>query len=187
MRIEAWTFGGLAATLFSFAIGYAVWHDVTMVGVDWVGVIMLGLAGAFCAMIALFFGVVARRIDLRPEDQPEAEVADGAGEVGFFSPGSYWPLGIGAAAAVTAVALAYQSMWLITAGGIAVVLATCGLLFEYHTGTRRVEPYPRRSVAARERTSPRPSRLERTLPGNRQPAEQPPARIAVPAGPRRGA
>ena len=45
-----------------------------------------------------YFWFVSRRIDLRPEDRDEAEIADGAGEIGFFSPGSYWPFGLALAA-----------------------------------------------------------------------------------------
>ena len=43
---------------------------------------------------------MSRRIEPRPEDRPEAEIADGAGEMGFFSPGSYWPIGIALSAAI---------------------------------------------------------------------------------------
>ena len=45
-----------------------------------------------------FFWFVSRRIDLRPEDRPDGEIAEGAGEIGFFSPGSYWPFGLALAA-----------------------------------------------------------------------------------------
>ena len=51
-----------------------------------------GLTG----LIGGFFWFVSRRIDARPEDRKDAEIADGAGELGFFSPGSYWPFGAGA-------------------------------------------------------------------------------------------
>ena len=34
---------------------------------------------------------------------PDAEIAEAAGELGFFSPGSYWPIGIAGAATVTGV------------------------------------------------------------------------------------
>ena len=88
-------------------------------------------------MCTLFFFTVAQRIDPRPEDRPDAEIADGAGEVGFFSPGSYWPLGLGAAALVGAVGLVYWHVWLLALGMLGVLGATAGLLFEYYTGARR--------------------------------------------------
>ena len=58
-----------------------------------------------------FFWFVSRRIDPRPEDRQDAEIADGAGEIGFFSPGSYWPFGLALSAAVTGLA------WCSSSGG----------------------------------------------------------------------
>ena len=47
----------------------------------------------------------------RPEDYDDAEISDGAGELGFFSPGSFWPILLAAAAALAAVSLAYFQPW----------------------------------------------------------------------------
>jgi hypothetical protein len=88
-------------------------------------------------MCTLYFWLVSRRIDPRPEDDPDAEMTDGAGEVGFFSPGSYWPFGLALAALVAGLGLVYWQVWLIAAGIIGVLGATGGLLFEYYTGARR--------------------------------------------------
>ena len=43
-------------------------------------------------MIAVFLGLVARRIAARPEDRKDGEIAEGAGELGFFPPRVKWPL-----------------------------------------------------------------------------------------------
>ena len=63
-----------------------------------------------------FFWFVSRRIDLRPEDRPDAEIADGAGEIGFFSPGSYWPFGLALAASIAGLGLVFWQCWLIGVG-----------------------------------------------------------------------
>jgi hypothetical protein len=84
-----------------------------------------------------YFAFVASRIDPRPEDRSDAEIADGAGEVGFFSPGSYWPFGLALAALVAGLGLVYWQVWLLAVGMLAVLAATGGLLFEYYTGARR--------------------------------------------------
>jgi hypothetical protein len=55
-----------------------------------------------------------------------------------WSPGSYWPFGIAASAAVTGLGLVFFWWWLIGVGLIAVILSSCALLFEYYTGTRRM-------------------------------------------------
>ncbi len=84
-----------------------------------------------------FFWFVARRIDLRPEDRPDGEIVDGAGEIGFFSPGSYWPFGLALAVLIAGIGMVYWMWWLIAAGLVGVLIGTGGLLFEYYTGSRR--------------------------------------------------
>ncbi|GIJ31689.1 cytochrome c oxidase subunit 4 [Verrucosispora sp. WMMD703] len=105
--------------------------------VEWIGTVALLLSFLLCAMCGGFFWFVSRRIDLRPEDRPDAEIADGAGEIGFFSPGSYWPFGLALAAAIAGLGLVFWQFWLLGLGALAVILAACGLLFEYYSGTRR--------------------------------------------------
>jgi len=98
------------------------------------------LSGGLCGIIGTFFAFVARRIDARPEDRPDAEIAEGAGELGFFSPGSYWPLGVGIAATVAGVGLAFAQLWLVLLG-VALILSTAGgLLFEYYVGQNSPRP-----------------------------------------------
>ncbi|MGC5051822.1 cytochrome c oxidase subunit 4 [Micromonospora sp. DT48] len=105
--------------------------------IEWIGTVALLLSFLLCAMCGGFFWFVSRRIDLRPEDRPDAEISDGAGEIGFFSPGSYWPFGLALAAALAGLGLAFWQFWLLGLGAVAVIMAACGLLFEYYSGTRR--------------------------------------------------
>jgi hypothetical protein len=95
------------------------------------------LSGGLMAIAGSFFWFVSRRIDPRPEDRPDAEIAEGAGDLGFFSPGSYWPIGIAGAATVTGVALAFVQIWLVVIGVVALGFTVGGLLFEYYVGGRR--------------------------------------------------
>ena len=92
------------------------------------------LTGCLALLIGSYFQFVARRIGPRPEDNPDAEVSDGAGELGFFSPGSYWPVGLAGAAAFMAVALAFFHVWMIVLGMGLMLVAIAGLVFEYHAG-----------------------------------------------------
>jgi Cytochrome c oxidase subunit IV len=129
-------------TLFCFLVAplYAwwTWNNSEPHIVEWVGVVALILTGLLTSMCAGFFLVVSRRIEPRPEDRPDAEIDEGAGDLGFFSPGSYWPFGLAAAAFTAGLGLVYMQIWLIAAGGAAIIFATGGLLFEYYTGSRRV-------------------------------------------------
>jgi hypothetical protein len=139
MRSEWRLFGLISAFLFVAAAVYGWWTDAAgpLHHVEWVGTVALILSGLLCTMCFGYFAFVASRIDPRPEDRGDAEIADGAGEVGFFSPGSYWPFGLALAALVAGLGLVYWQVWLLAAGLLAVLGATGGLLFEYYTGVRR--------------------------------------------------
>ena len=139
MKTE-WRIFFIVALFLYVALGvYAWWTDYELGAVDWIGSIGLALAGLLCLMCAGYFWFVSRRIDPRPEDRDDAEISDGAGEIGFFSPGSYWPIGVAAAALTAGVGLVFMAWWLIAAGLLAVLAGSGGLIFEYYTGTRKVE------------------------------------------------
>jgi len=89
MKSEYKLFGLITAFLFGAAAVYAWWTVRDNGHVEWIGTVALILSGLLCGMCGGYFWFVSRRIDLRPEDRPDAEIADGAGEIGFFSPGDY--------------------------------------------------------------------------------------------------
>jgi len=137
VRGESLLFAIVSGFLYLAAIVYGFWTKYATHGVEWIGVTALVLSGLLTGMCTLYFFVVSRRIDPRPEDRPDAEISDAAGEVGFFSPGSYWPFALALAALVAGLGLVYWQTWLLGAGLLAVLGATGGLLFEYYTGARR--------------------------------------------------
>jgi hypothetical protein len=126
MRVEARVFEIITVFFFVCGIVYAV------LAREPTGIAGLFLTGGLSMIIGTYFRFIARRLEERPEDNPEGEIADGAGDIGFFSPGSYWPIGLAAAAAFLGLSLAFFYAWMI---GIAIglVLVTVGgLVFEYH-------------------------------------------------------
>jgi hypothetical protein len=138
MKSEYRVFGIVTLFLFVAAAVYWWWTAVTLPhGVDFIGSIALILSGLLCAMCGGYFWFVSRRIEPRPEDRDDAEIQEGAGEIGFFSPGSYWPFGLAVAALTAGIGMVYWMWWLIAIGLIALLVATGGLLFEYYTGSRR--------------------------------------------------
>ena len=138
MKTEWRIFAVVTVFLFAACGLYWWWTDHEFKGhPDFIGVVALALSGTLCLMCGLYFWFVSRRIDPRPEDRDDAEISDGAGEIGFFSPGSYWPIGIAFAAVLTGVGLVYLAWWLIAVGLIAVLAGAGGLLFEYYTGARK--------------------------------------------------
>jgi Cytochrome c oxidase subunit IV len=131
MRVEARIFESLTAFFFLSAVVYGLWSHGEPVGSA-----ALTLTGGLAFIIGTYFRFVSRRVRMRPEDNVEAEISDGAGELGFFSPGSYWPIGMASSASVVGLALAFDQWWLV-AVGIALVLSTvAGLVFEYHIGPK---------------------------------------------------
>jgi hypothetical protein len=139
MKSEYKFFGVITGFLILDCIVYAWWtqYDSANHQVEWIGVVALALSSLLCLMCGGYFWFVSRRIDLRPEDRDDAEIADGAGEIGFFSPGSYYPFGLALAAVVAGIGLVYLYWWLIALGLAAVLVAAAGLLFEYYTGARK--------------------------------------------------
>jgi hypothetical protein len=127
MKVEARIFEIVTAFCFLVGIIYTV-----LTG-EPVGVAGLFLTGGLSLIIGTYFRFVARRLEsTRPEDNAEAEVADGAGDVGFFSPGSYWPIALAGSAALLAISLAFFYAWAITISVAILLLAVGGLVFEYH-------------------------------------------------------
>jgi hypothetical protein len=126
MKVESRIFEIITVFFFIAAIAYTVLsHEV-------VGVVGLFLTGGLSLIIGTYFRFVSRRLETRPEDNPEAEVSDGAGDVGFFSPGSYWPITVAGSAAIVGIGLAFFYVWLLVIGGVLLLIAVGGLVFEYH-------------------------------------------------------
>ncbi|MGA9871815.1 MAG: cytochrome c oxidase subunit 4 [Rhodococcus sp. (in: high G+C Gram-positive bacteria)] len=137
MKIEAKIFEILTVFFLLVGIVYALFTGFSRTGVEWAGVTAIALSVGLTLIIGTYFRFVARRLDTRPEDFDDAEVSDGAGDLGFFSPGSFWPILLAAAAGVVAIGFAFFLWWLIVLG-VALVLATAaGLVFEYHLGPEK--------------------------------------------------
>ena len=136
MKTEYKIFAGVAGFLFAAATLYGFWTRGATGHMEWIGVVALILSGLLCSMCGTFFWFVSRRIEPRPEDREDGEIAEGAGEIGFFSPGSYWPFGIALAASVAGLGLVFWMWWLIAVGLVMVIVAASAMIFEYYTGTR---------------------------------------------------
>ena len=142
MKVEAKLFEFLTAFFFLAGVIYTV---VTYVwgtgygtgGVEWVGAVAILFSGGLTLIVGTYFRFIANRVDTRPEDYEDAEVSDGAGELGFFSPHSWWPIVLSFSVAVVGIAVALQLYWLWIFGGFLIVGAAWGLVFEYHKGPEK--------------------------------------------------
>ena len=127
MKIEGLLFGVLAAF---FAVMTPTYWFLAK---DPTGTAALTLTFFLCALIAYYLIYTGRRLPERPEDRKEAEVHEGAGELGFFSPHSVWPLGLGVAAALAAASVAI-GWWLFAISVPLVGVMVSLFVFEYYRG-----------------------------------------------------
>jgi hypothetical protein len=127
VKVEGWLFLGCGVFFGGADIVYwYVSHDPT-------GTTALALAVCLAILVGFYSLFTGRRLPMRPEDNPEGEIAEGTGEIGFFSPHSWWPLWLGLAAAVAALGFAI-GWWLFLIGMVLVVMAAIGFVFEYYRG-----------------------------------------------------
>jgi hypothetical protein len=134
MRAEAWIFG--ITTVFLVLVTPAYWFitDASDIGGDWTGTSALAMTTLLAGMVTLYLWFHARRMDARPEDRKEGDIAEGAGELGFYPPYSWWPLWCGSSLALIVFALAVTAWWLVVIGFVLGALALSGLVFEYYRG-----------------------------------------------------
>ena len=92
MKIQGRMFIWLSVFILVMAIVYGVWSK------EPAGTTALFLAFGLSVMIGFYLGFTARRVDAGAQDNKEADVADDAGEVGFFSPHSWQPLALASVA-----------------------------------------------------------------------------------------
>lgn len=131
MRVEARIFEIITAFFFLSAVVYGLWSHGEPVGSA-----AITLTGGLTLIVGTYFRFVSRRVRMRPEDNIEAEISDGAGDLGFFSPGSYWPFGMALGASVLGYALALGIWWMVAIGAALVIGTVTGLVFEYHIGPK---------------------------------------------------
>jgi hypothetical protein len=127
MKVEGYLFVGCAAFFAIMDVIY--WHFSK----DPTGTTALALSVGLAFLTGFYLLFTGRRLPPRPEDRPDAEIAEGTGELGFFSPHSWWPLITGMSAAVAALGAAV-GWWLFLIGMLFVLLSAIGFVFEYYRG-----------------------------------------------------
>ncbi len=110
-----------------------------MAGVYWlmsqeiIGTVALLLSFLLGIMMTIYMITWHRKHDDRLEDLKDAEIVEGAGDLGFFPPRSIWPLWV--AIAITVIFLGPVFGWWVTILGFAFgAWALIGWTYEYYTG-----------------------------------------------------
>lgn len=102
-------------------------------GHEVIGTVVFLLALAFSSMLSLYFTIQSRKIDPRPEDRNDAEIIEGAGEVGFFPSSSIWPFWAGLTVMVMALGPVF-GWWITILGAGMGIWAVTGWTYQYYRG-----------------------------------------------------
>jgi hypothetical protein len=125
-------FLGLALFILASAIVYGLWSK------EPAGTTALFLAFALSTMIGFYLAFTARRADTGAQDNEDAEVADDAGEVGFFSPHSWQPLSLATGGSLAFLGIIF-GWWLLFVSLPVIFIGLYGWVFEYYRGEDRTQ------------------------------------------------
>lgn len=118
-------FTGLAIFYVAMSIIYYI------VGGEAVGITGMILASCLAGMVGFYLWFTQKRIGFDiPSDNLEAEIADDAGELGFYSPHSWWPLPVALSATAMGLGLII-GLWLTLLSLGALVMSIIGMVTEY--------------------------------------------------------
>jgi hypothetical protein len=127
MKAEAWVFGILTA--FVLLVTPVYWF----MSRDPTGTSALVMTFLLALLVAFYLGVTGKRMDARPEDRKDAEIVEGAGELGFFPPYSWWPLWCALTLSVIVLGVVFGWWLFIIGSGIGIVTLS-GFILEYYRG-----------------------------------------------------
>jgi hypothetical protein len=124
-------------------VGLSIFYVILTViywqlGGEPVGITAIALSAGLALIVGFYLWFTNRRLgNLLPEDNQQGEIADSAGEIGFFSPHSWWPLPVGLSATAVGVGLII-GWWLVLIAVGALIISVLGLVLEYERPTSSV-------------------------------------------------
>ncbi|MEU0161977.1 cytochrome c oxidase subunit 4 [Streptomyces sp. NPDC006261] len=132
MKIQGQLFIWLSVFILGMAVVYGVWSK------EPVGTTALFLAFGLAVMIGFYLAFTANRVDAMAQDDKEADVADEAGELGFFSPHSWQPLSLAIGGAFAFMGVVF-GWWLLYFSAPLLLIGLFGWVFEYYRGENRTQ------------------------------------------------
>ena len=127
MKAESWIIVSLA--IFCALVAPIYWW----ITYDPTGTTALVMTTLLCTLLGFYLIVVAKQIPARPEDRLDAEILEGAGELGFFPPYSWWPLYCSLAFSAIVLGVVF-GWWLFIIGAAIGLFTLIGWVYEYYRG-----------------------------------------------------
>jgi hypothetical protein len=120
-------------------IGLSVFYAVMgviyyAVGGEAVGITCISLSSGLAGIVGFYVWFNSNRMGVLPQDNLGAEIADGAGELGFYSPHSWWPLPVALSACAAGLGL-LLGWWLTLIAVGALLFSVIGFTLEYEKPT----------------------------------------------------
>ncbi len=117
----------LGLTVFYLFISIVYWQ----LGGEPLGIIAIGLSGGLAGLIYFYLWYsMKQQGGVLPEDNLEGEIADSAGDLGFYSPHSWWPLPVSLSVMASGLGL-IVGWWLTLIGVGALLVSVIGFVTEY--------------------------------------------------------
>jgi len=132
VKIQGQMFIWLSVFILGMAVVYGVWSK------EPVGTTALFLAFGLSVMIGFYLAFTANRVDAMAQDNKEADVADEAGELGFFAPHSWQPLSLAVGGAFAFMGVVF-GWWLLYFSAPLLLIGLFGWVFEYYRGENRTQ------------------------------------------------
>ncbi|MDQ1609115.1 MAG: hypothetical protein QOE16_1847 [Microbacteriaceae bacterium] len=134
MRANATLFWILTVFFAFSAALYTVWSLIYYGKIEWVGSVALMLSTVLGAFLAFYLGRShASQGGELPEDRLDGNIDDGDPELGHFSPWSWWPVMLGAGAALVMLGIAV-GFWICFIGLAFTIICLVGWTYEYYRG-----------------------------------------------------
>ncbi|GHF32310.1 cytochrome c oxidase subunit 4 [Streptomyces sp. NPDC002536] len=127
MKIQGRMFIWLSVFILAMAIVYGLWSK------EAAGTTALFMAFGLSVMIGYYLAFTARRVDAGAQDDKNADVADDAGELGFFAPHSWQPLSLAVGGALAFLSICF-GWWLMFFSAPIIFVGLFGWVFEFYRG-----------------------------------------------------
>ena len=117
-------------------VGLSIFYAIVaviywLVGGEPVGITAIALSGGLALIVGFYLWFTAKRLgNVLPEDNQQGEIADSAGELGFFSPHSWWPLPVALSICAVGTGLII-GWWLVLIAVGFLFISIIGLVLEY--------------------------------------------------------